>query len=124
MSQPDPYRGITRNTDLKHYLIPERQRPAWFGGTLIAIGLIAVVSWTSQRDEAARQPDSGDRRLAQLIATTHCAAPDVPLEKLVLSIGTQADGKAPSIACVYISSALGTVPNLRYARPLVIAEAP
>mgnify|MGYP001608736039 CR=1 FL=1 len=118
-----------KNADLKffhdnrHFLIPRKERTAWLAGVVVTLILTALLSWTSQRDEAARLADQAPRaridRLDRLIAATRCAAPDAPLEKLVMSIGMEADGNRPTIACVYVTSALGTVPQLRYERPLL-----
>ena len=89
-------------------------RSGWwarFLATIAAIAAFGLLGLVQNRDES-------DNRLDRLLESAHCPAPDAPLEKFVLSIGTQADGGAPTLTCVYVKSDLGIRPTLRYAKPV------
>jgi hypothetical protein len=122
--------GLGANADLLHYVgdarhhvIQNRHRPAWFTGVVIGLALIALVSWTSQRDDHARIADAAlrDTRLAAALKNFKCPEPAAPLEKLLVTIGTQADGKRPEVHCTYITADMGQVPRIRYKKPQVYA---
>lgn len=108
----DDRRQLSRphSDDNHHFLISRVERSAWTLGVLITLALIVLISWTTRRDEAGR-------RLYHSLAAARCPAPNAPLEKFLLSIASDADGGAPALTCVYITSSLGTVPQLRYERP-------
>jgi len=124
--------AFEKNSDLRQFhernlfLISRKERSAWFAGIVVTLVLTALFSWTSQRDEAEAAAEhagaAANDRLAHLIATTRCAPPAAPLEKLVMSVGVEADGKRPAIACVYITSSLNTIPKLRFARAIITAS--
>ena len=102
--------------DNRHFLIPRRERSAWLAGIVVTLALTALLSWTSQRDEADRRADRilADPRMERALKAARCMPPDAPLEKLLITIGTQSDGKAPAIICTYVTSPLGTMPQFRH----------
>ena len=107
----------------RHFLIALADRPAWFAGVLVTLGLLMLFGWLAPRDEAARRADAAPhaQRLDRLLAVTHCRPPNLPLEKLVLAIASQADGRPPVVSCVYVRADLGITPKLRHERPLTAA---
>lgn len=110
--------------DLKNRITGEEPlRPAWIIGTFVAIALTGLFSWTGHRDELARRLDPADQRLAQLVRATHCAPPESPLEVMVMSIGSQADGQRPEIQCVYLTAPMGQRLEQRRAPPVIFAQA-
>jgi hypothetical protein len=129
MAQLDP------NIDLRHllddapyHMIPNHERPMWFAGALVGIALCALLAWMAQRDELAAKSDRiahriyRDTRLTEALKSLRCPPADAPLEKLLVTVGTQADGKAPQIYCTYVTADLGVIPRIRLGKPQVFAE--
>jgi hypothetical protein len=80
-----------KNADLRHFEVSDRHRPAWFAGILVTLGLCALLSWTTQRDEQALAAERHAEFEAQ-IARLGCAPrtdADGPL--IVLVIDSSAD---------------------------------
>lgn len=99
------------------FLISIRERIFWLGATVALLALLALLSWTAKRDEA-------NRRLFDSLAGLQCPPPHAPLEKFLLSLASEADGRPPALTCVYITSSLGTVPRLRYEKPIYAESKP
>jgi hypothetical protein len=123
------------NIDLRHllddapnHIVSNRERPMWFSGALVGIALCALFSWMAQRDELAAKSDRvahriyRDTRLTEALKALRCPPADAPLEKLLVTVGTQADGKAPQIYCTYVTADLGVIPRIRLGKPQVVAE--
>lgn len=114
--------------DIDKHTIPAHQRPQWFVGTLVAIGFFAVLSFVAQNDERALSAERiaeralADTRLPVALRNLRCPPANAPLENLLVTIGTQADGKKPELHCTYITADLGVVPRIRFGKPQVIAE--
>jgi hypothetical protein len=110
-----------RRTDRLLPSIEGRARHAWFGGIVVAIAILGLTSWTARRDEADRIADAAlrDPRLSQLLARTRCPPPAAPLEKMLVTIATQADGKPPAVFCTYVTAPLGALPQIRNLKPML-----
>lgn len=109
------------NDELKHFA--PRKRHAWFSGIVAALAFIALTSWLSQQDERADRADREHaKRLTFALKVSRCRKPNAPLEVLAISVGMQADGKQPTVACLYIKNDLPIVPKLQYEK-LLVADA-
>jgi hypothetical protein len=117
------------NVDLRHFS-RAGSFPAWWWLVAIVVSLLLTLlfSWTSKRDDQARHADRiarnalRDTRLTEALKLLRCPPADAPLEKLLVTVGTQADGKAPKIFCTYVTADLGVVPRIRFAKPQVFAQ--
>lgn len=134
-SARQPMPQLDPNVDLHHllddapnHIVARRERPLWFLGTLVCILLMSLFSWLAQRDELATKSDRvahriyRDTRLTEALKNLRCPPADAPLEKLLVTVGTQADGKAPQIYCTYVTADLGVIPRIRLGRTQVIAQ--
>ena len=102
----DPFGDIEptfgKNTDLKHYARNrDEDAPRWFLGIVVGCGLITLVSWLSQRDEAHLAGGTPQRITMNL---ADCPAP-LPgdAEVLLFIVATTADGTARPPQCVRIA---------------------
>lgn len=95
----------------------------WVDWTVGIAGGLALLYIMARNDTAAdliEEIAMADPRLSTLIEQTRCPVAAAPLEKMVITIGTQADGKTPTVDCVYVTAPLGgNIPQFRYVRPMI-----
>ena len=100
----------------RQFAISDHVRACLFAGLIVMI-VLPVTGWIGERTDEARIADAAmsDHRIERMLARARCKEPDAPLEKLVGPIATQADGKAPTVECAYVTADLGVIPRVRYA---------
>lgn len=115
--------GIGHHAD---FTIPYSHRPLWLAGIVVCFAVLTAVSFIGQRTDEAVAADAilRDPRLPNALRAVKCDPPDAPLEQVLVTIGTQADGKEPEVACAYITADLGIIPRIKLRKPAVFAKAP